>query len=83
MVWQRGEGCGAAARLQAAPLGAGAHELAVWRALWRWLGTHSRTSSVPDSRRQGKKIKSKAALNALAVQRLDMLLHQLWKFLLS
>lgn len=41
------------------------------------------TSSMPDSRHQGKKIKSKAALNALAVWKLDMLSHPLWEFLLS
>lgn len=90
MVWQRGEGCGADARLQAAPLGAEAYKLAVWRALRGGSvvvvvreSAHSGTSSMPDSRHQGKKIKSKAALNALAVQRLDILSHELWKFLLS
>ena len=44
---------------------------------------HRGTSSMPDSRRQGKKLKSKAALNALAVWKLDIVSHQLWKFLLS
>lgn len=70
--------------LPAALPGAGVYEPAVQRALrggnavvvvrdW----AHGGTSSMPDSRCQGKKIKSKAALNALAVRRLDMLSRQL------
>lgn len=84
MVWQRGEGCGADARLQAAPPGVlrGGGTVAVVVVVMR-DSAHSGTSSVPDSRCQGKKIKSRADLNALAMWRLTMLSHQLWKFVLS
>lgn len=70
--------------LLASLLGAGVYEPAVQRALHGGSAVvvvrdwaHGGTSSMPDSRCQGKKIKSKAALNTLAVGRLDMLSCQL------